>query len=119
MDDDEPEVMSSAKAAPFTHSRNDIAELKDIRKRMRKKLPVDTDTVYGRLLATPGWFYTNGMGRDWKDVVESLTGQSTSGSTPLYAAVLRAMATQLLSDDATAHRGLVLSTGPQPNPLYL
>ena len=108
MDDDEPEVMSSAKAAPFTHSRNDIAELKDIRKRMRKNLPVDTDAVYGRLLATPGWFYTNGMGRDWKDVVESLTGQSTSGSTPLYAAVLRAMATQLLSDDATAHRGLVL-----------
>jgi hypothetical protein len=69
---------------------------------------VDTDAVYGRLLATPGWFYTNGMGRDWKDVVESLTGQSTSGSTPLYAAVLRAMATQLLSDDVTAHRGLAL-----------
>ena len=108
MDDDEPEVMSSSKAAPFTDSRRDIAALMDIRKRIRKKLPVDTDAVYGRLLATPGWFYTNGMSRDWKDVVDSLTGQSATGSTPLYAAVLRAMATQLLSDDVTAHRGLVL-----------
>jgi len=108
MDDDEPEVISSSKAAPFTDSRRDIAALMDIRKRIRKKLPVDTDAVYGRLLATPGWFYTNGMSRDWKDVVDSLTGQSATGSTPLYAAVLRAMATQLLSDDVTAHRGLVL-----------
>ena len=108
MDDDEPEVMSSSKAAPFTDSRRDIAALMDIRKRIRKKLPVDTDAVYGRLLATPGWFYTNGMSRDWKDVVDSLTGQSATGSTPLYAAVLRAMATQLLLDDVTAHRGLVL-----------
>ena len=108
MDDDEPEVISSSTAAPFTDSRRDIAALMDIRKRIRKKLPVDTDAVYGRLLATPGWFYTNGMSRDWKDVVDSLTGQSATGSTPLYAAVLRAMATQLLSDDVTAHRGLVL-----------
>ena len=108
MDDDEPEVMSSSKAAPFTDSRRDIAALMDIRKRIRKKLPVDTDAVYGRLLATPGWFYTSGMSRDWKDVVDSLTGQSATGSTPLYAAVLRAMATQLLLDDVTAHRGLVL-----------
>ena len=78
--------------------------MKDVRKRLRQKLPVDTDAVYARLLATPGWFYTNHMSREWKEVVESLTGESMSGGTPLYAGVLQAVVKQLLSDDVRARR---------------
>ena len=69
---------------PFTDSRADVAEMKDIGKRLRKNLALDTDGVYGRLLATPQWYYSTHNGGGFREVLAALSGESTTGGRPLY-----------------------------------
>ena len=75
-------------AKPFTDSKEDLGEMKRITRDMRTKRPVDVDIVYGRLLATPTWYYANGAAVEFKRVLKVLAGD-TGGGVPLYASLLR------------------------------
>ena len=102
-------VTGTNKSLPLTDSPADLKHIKEIRKRLRKGLAVDTEQLYGRLLATPTWYYSENKGLEWKHILGFLTtGLSDTGSVPLYAAILTSLTKQLLSDNKTVERGLAL-----------
>ena len=102
-------VTGTNKSLPLTDSPADLKHIKEIRKRLRKGLAVDTEQLYGRLLATPTWYYSENKGLEWKHILGYLTtGLSDTGSVPLYAAILTSLTKQLLSDNKTVERGLAL-----------
>ena len=105
---DDVQTTGTKKPKPFTDSRADISEMKEIGKRLRKNLAFDTDGVYGRLLVTPQWYYSALDGAGFREALAALSGESTTGSRPLYAVVLHNMVKRLLSDQKTVKRGLVL-----------
>ena len=105
---DDVQPTGTKKPKPFTDSRADVAEMKEISKRLRKNLAMDTDEVYGRLLATPQWYYSTHNGGGFREALSALSGESTTGGRPLYVAVLHSMAKKLLSNQKTFKRGLVL-----------
>ena len=65
--------------------------------------------MYGRLLATPTWYYANGRAAEFKRVLAALAGD-TSGGVPLYASVLRSVLKRLLPAPKSRPRALGLLT---------
>ena len=45
---DDVQITGTKKSKPFTDSRADLSKMKDISKRLRKNLALDTEEVYGR-----------------------------------------------------------------------
>ena len=86
-------------------------ETKNISKRLRLgKLSADEiDEVYRRALATPEhYYYRDQRTKDWRKVMDVLTGDAKGAGSPLYASVLGRLIRHLLKTRTTVQRGLNL-----------
>eukprot|EP01043_Picozoa_sp_COSAG02_P086509 COSAG02_NODE_23944_length_703_cov_0.842715_1_plen_76_part_01 len=51
----------------------------------------EIDALYRRVLATPGYYYTQMQFAEWRLVVDTLTGDNQRNGSPMFAALLKNM----------------------------
>jgi hypothetical protein len=101
---DEPEA--------FRDTPEDFDALRTARKELRldRLSASEIDALYRRVLATPGYYYTQMQFAEWRLVVDTLTGDNQRNGSPMFAALLKNMIQKFLKSPATRERGLGLLT---------
>ena len=101
--------LEGAGLRPFTDSPQDVDALKTANKLLRQDRlnSAEVDELYRRVQATPDFYYSQQRLKDWRDVMDTLTGDKGSGH-KLFASVLKRLIQRFLKSPATTERGLGL-----------